>query len=58
MPHPEPKRREHAPPGNGLFAGLTPERAQGVTYAPAPLMVASQGGKTRTPYSPLIVCRS
>jgi hypothetical protein len=26
MPHPEPERREHAPPGRSLLAELTPEQ--------------------------------
>jgi hypothetical protein len=34
MPHPEPERREHAPPGTSLLAGLTPEQGPSRT-APA-----------------------
>src|SRR5437763_8837106 len=51
MPHPEPERREHAPPGTSLLAGLTPERAQAVTHGTGPLLlIAGPGaGKTRTP---------
>src|SRR5437588_12299398 len=50
MPHPEPERREHAPPGNSLLDGLTPEQAQAVTYGTGPLLlIAGPGaGKTRT----------
>jgi hypothetical protein len=32
MSHPEPERREHAPPGTGLLAGLTPAQAHAVRY--------------------------
>jgi hypothetical protein len=35
MPDPEPVRREHAPPGTSLLAGLTPEQAQAVTHGTA-----------------------
>ena len=35
MLHPEPGRREHAPAGTSLLAGLTPEQAQAVSTAPA-----------------------
>src|SRR5438067_13889344 len=50
MPHPDPERREQAPPGTGLLAGLTPEQAQAVTYGTGPLLlIAGPGaGKTRT----------
>ena len=50
MPHPDPERREHAPPGSGLLVGLTPEQAQAVTYGTGPLLlIAGPGaGKTRT----------
>jgi DNA helicase-2/ATP-dependent DNA helicase PcrA len=50
MPHPEPERREHAPPSTILLAGLTPEQAQAVTYGTGPLLlIAGPGaGKTRT----------
>ena len=50
MPHPEPERREHAPPGNSLLDGLTPEQAQAVTHGTGPLLlIAGPGaGKTRT----------
>src|SRR6202035_2526633 len=50
MPHPDPGSREHAPPGNSLLAGLTPEQAQAVTYGTGPLLlIAGPGaGKTRT----------
>src|SRR5271166_453988 len=50
MPNPEPGRHEHAPPGNGLLAGLTPEQAQAVTHGTGPLLlIAGPGaGKTRT----------
>jgi len=50
MPHPEPERREHAPPRSPLLAGLTPEQAQAVTYGTGPLLlIAGPGaGKTRT----------
>lgn len=41
MPHPEPERREHAPPGSSLLAGLTPEPAQAVTYGTGPLLLDS-----------------
>jgi UvrD-like helicase family protein len=49
MSHPEPGRREHAPAGNGLLAGLTHEQAQAVMYGPGPLLlIAGPGaGKTR-----------
>jgi hypothetical protein len=32
MPHPRPERREHAPPGSDLLAGLTPEQVHAVTH--------------------------
>src|SRR5436305_9509589 len=50
MPDPEPERREHAPPGTSLLAGLTPEQAQAVTHGTGPLLlIAGPGaGKTRT----------
>jgi DNA helicase II / ATP-dependent DNA helicase PcrA len=50
MPHSEPGRREHAPPGTGLLSGLTPEQAQAVTHGAGPLLlIAGPGaGKTRT----------
>jgi DNA helicase II / ATP-dependent DNA helicase PcrA len=50
MPHPEPGRRENAPPGRSLLAGLTPEQAQAVTHGAGPLLlIAGPGaGKTRT----------
>ena len=50
MPHPEPERREHAPPGRSLLAGLTPEQAHAVTHGTGPLLlIAGPGaGKTRT----------
>ena len=50
MPHPEPERREHAPPRSSLLDGLTPEQAQAVTYGTGPLLlIAGPGaGKTRT----------
>src|SRR3981081_1638546 len=51
MPHPDPERREHAPPGTTrLFAGLTAEQAQAVTHDAGPLLLlAGPGaGKTRT----------
>jgi len=50
MPHPDPERREHAPPGPRLLAGLTPEQAQAVTHGTGPLLlIAGPGaGKTRT----------
>ncbi len=50
MPHPEPERREHAPPGISLLAGFTPEQAQAVTHGAGPLrLIAGPGaGKTRT----------
>ena len=50
MPHPDPERREHAPPGTSLLAGLTPEQAQAVPYGAGPLLlIAGPGaGKTRT----------
>jgi DNA helicase II / ATP-dependent DNA helicase PcrA len=50
MSHPEPERREHAPPGSDLLAGLTPEQTQAVTYGTGPLLlIAGPGaGKTRT----------
>src|SRR5437588_5263669 len=50
MPHPEPTRREHSPPGSSLLAGLTPEQAQAVMYGTGPLLlIAGPGaGKTRT----------
>ena len=45
MPHPEPGRREHAPAGTSLLAGLTPERTQAVTYGAGPLLlIAGPGG--------------
>jgi len=28
MPHPDPERCKHAPPGSSLLAGLTPEQAK------------------------------
>jgi ATP-dependent DNA helicase UvrD/PcrA len=50
MPHPEPERGQHAPPGTSLLAGLTPEQAQAVTHGTGPLLlIAGPGaGKTRT----------
>jgi DNA helicase-2/ATP-dependent DNA helicase PcrA len=50
MPHPDPGRRENAPPGSPLLAGLTPEQAQAVTHGTGPLLlIAGPGaGKTRT----------
>ena len=50
MPDPEPERREHAPPGISLLAGLTPEQAQAVTHGTGPLLlIADPGaGKART----------
>src|SRR5436190_7702087 len=50
MSHPEPERREHAPPGSSLLAGLTPDQAKAVTYGTGPLLlIAGPGaGKTRT----------
>src|SRR5437763_2876450 len=50
MPHPKPERREHAPPGLRLLAGLTPEQAQAVTHGTGPLLlIAGPGaGKPRT----------
>jgi hypothetical protein len=54
MPHPEPERREHPPPGRSLLAGLSPEQAQAVTHGGGPLLlIAGPGaGKTRNPYPP------
>ena len=50
MPHNNSERREHALPGSGLLAGLTPEQAKAVTYGTGPLLlIAGPGaGKTRT----------
>jgi hypothetical protein len=50
MPHPEPGRREHAPAGTSLLAGLTPEQAQAVTYSVGPLLLIAGPGvwETRT----------
>ena len=50
MSYPDPERREHAPPGKNLLAGLTPEQAQAVTHGTGPLLlIAGPGaGKTRT----------
>jgi hypothetical protein len=50
MPHPEPRRREHAPPGSPVPARPTPEQAQAVTHGAGPLLlIAGPGaGKTRT----------
>jgi DNA helicase-2/ATP-dependent DNA helicase PcrA len=51
MPHPKPRRRDHAPPGKSrLLAGLTPEQADAVTHGSGPLLlIAGPGaGKTRT----------
>jgi hypothetical protein len=44
MPHPEPERREHAPPGTTLLAGLTPEQAQAVTRGSGPLLLIAGPG--------------
>jgi DNA helicase II / ATP-dependent DNA helicase PcrA len=51
MPHPNPDRRDHAPPGTErLLAGLTPEQARAVTHGTGPLLLlAGPGaGKTKT----------
>src|SRR5436305_14435305 len=50
MSDPEPERRERAPAGISLLAGLTPEQAQAVTHGTGPLLlIAGPGaGKTRT----------
>jgi hypothetical protein len=44
MPHPEPDRRTHAPPGTSLLAGLTAEQARAVTHGTGPLVVAEVNG--------------
>jgi RNA polymerase sigma-70 factor (ECF subfamily) len=48
MSHLEPERREHAPPGTSLLAGLTPEQAQAVTHGTGPLLLIAGSAEGKT----------